>query len=55
MSIPLAGKDLLFFLKNNKEMTRQEQLLKAGYKTLLEFANAIAKANKLYPGFWDES
>ncbi len=52
MTEPLNGKPLLDFLKDNAHLTRQEQVVNAGYKTLLELVSAIADANKLHPDFW---
>ncbi len=48
----LTGKELLSFLENNRDFTRADQALKAGYNTILELVEAIAEANKSNPDFW---
>ena len=50
----MTGKELLDFLKNNKDMSRKEQMDITGYASLLDLVNAIAEANTLFPDFWND-
>ncbi len=49
----LSGKNLLLFLKDKQELTREEQIELSGYSSLHEFVKAIAEANNTNPDFWE--
>ncbi len=54
MTKKFLGSELLKFLAENSDLTREQQAKEAGYSSIIDLVEAIADANLKNPNYWNK-